>query len=543
MRESDDLTRKAESRRWRRICVAIALLVLFRGVFVLCVLPPFEGWDEYQHIAYIVYLRENRELPRFGKSLVPQSIKGLLKRYPHPSNDSAQTAPRGWGTRTYATFWTPVQEEPTEVEPVPLYEAQQPPLFYLLALPFWSTFSRISDVAAIYAVRLLNVLFLAGGVFIFLRALEKCVAGLRHKLIIGLLIGSYPLYLITGARISNCALAILLGSLTFYFTVTAIKEKPVRSITLASCFLALGILAKATMLTMIPVVIAGALICAYRHRLSARDSLRVLITCGLVLLLFLGPFYYYNYKATGGFYIMSQHKDLALRGRGTWWVWSHALDIDWTTRLREWLLERDLWLSGWSFISLPNWILLPYHYFMHVFWLLVVGAGLKRGWGKRVPARKLTYLFADAAHLLVFACVVIFMVAGLAYFVTLSLADFGIPMIIPSYFMIALPAWTVFLYQAALFLGARFAFWFAHILLGFYIVSELVGTLYLMPTTFTATTGSMESWARLVQVHPVFPSPWFIVPTLAIIAGLLIYLLKILWSESTIAAHAEVSAG
>ena len=109
--------------------------------------------------------------------------------------------------------------------------------------------------------------------------------------------------------------------------------------------------------------------------------------------------------------------------------------------------------------------------------------------------------------------------------------------------MIALPAWTVFLYQAALFLGARFAFWFAHILLGFYIVSELLGTLYLMPTAFTATSWSGQSWARLTQLHPVFPSPWFIVPTLAIIAGLLIYLLKILWSESTIAAHAEVSAG
>jgi hypothetical protein len=63
-----------------------------------------------------------------------------------------------------------------------------------------------------------------------------------------------------------------------------------------------------------------------------------------------------------------------------------------------------------------------------------------------------------------------------------------------------------------------------------------------MPTAFTATSWSAQSWTRLTQLHPVFPSPWFMVPTLVIIACLLIYLLKILWrSELRISVQAEVS--
>jgi hypothetical protein len=70
----------------------------------------------------------------------------------------------------------------------------------------------------------------------------------------------------------------------------------------------------------------------------------------------------------------------------------------------------------------------------------------------------------------------------------------------------------MFVYQSALFLGRRLAFWFVHIMLGFYLVSELLGTLYLMPTAFTATDWSWQTWIRLTQLHPVFPSPLFTVP-------------------------------
>ena len=526
---------------WKRISIAIALLVLVRGVFLLCVLPPFEGWDEYQHIAYIVYLRENRELPAYGKSTVPPSMAGMLRRYPHASLDNQQTW--RWGTKTYDTFWDQTQNETVNSQPqTPLYEAQQGPLYYVVALPFWIIFSRLGELAPIYALRLINVLFLAAAVFIFLQTLAKSIPNLRHRLIIALLVATYPLYLITAARVSNCSLSILFGALTLYYLISAIRKRPLRYFTLATCCLGLGILAKATMLTMIPVVFVGVLFCAYRHKFSLRTSLKTLAACAGILLLFLVPLLYRNYVTSGGFYLMAQHRDL--QGKSTFWILSYFFKVGWSTQLREWVFTRDLWSSGWSNVPTHNLVDVPYKAVMYLFWLLVLGTGLMRGWAKRPPSRRLEYLFSDDGDLLVFACTVIFMVVGLAYFATLSLADYGAPIIIPSYFMIALPAWTALVYQAALWLGARVAFWFGHILLAFYVSAELIGTLYVMPRIYTATGWSLLSWNRLLQIHPFFPSPWFIVPTLLIIAGLLIYLLRTLWRiDSSASAQAEANAG
>jgi hypothetical protein len=509
------------------------------------VLPPFEGWDEYQHIAYIVYIKEQRELPRYGHSTVPQSMNEMLQRYPHAPYDSGQTAPGNWGTKTYDEFWASEHNDiviAKDLHPVPLYEGQQMPLYYLLALPFWILFSGISSLAGIYALRLINVLFLAAAVFIFLRTLQTCIANVTHRLVIGLWLGVAPMYLTTAARISNDALAILFGSLTLYFTIAALRKNPFRSLALASSFLALGILSKATMCMMIPVVFTGIVICAYQRRLNS--PVKTLAACALIVVVLLGPFYYYHYRAAGGFYRMTDFiTSSRAQGKSNLWIWSQALNVGWTTRLREWLFCRELWCSGWTFIFLPTWMRVIYRFSMYAFWCLAVGVGLKRGWGKRLPTDHLEYLFSENKDLIVFACVVLSVVAGQAGFAALSLANWGIVAVIPSYFMIAFPAWTVFIYQTALFLGRRFAFWFAHIMLGFYLVSELLGTLYLMPKAFTATSWS-QSWSRLTQLHPVFPSAWFIVPALVVIAGLLIYLLRILWrSELTISAQAEASAG
>ena len=527
-----------ESLQWKKICLALTMLIIARGVFVLCVLPPFEGWDEYQHIAYIVYIKEQREIPRFGYSTVPSSMNEMLQRYPHAQYDIDQT-----GAETYNEFWAiPHNDTVRDFHPVTLYEGQQMPLYYLLALPFWTLFSSISTLAGIYALRLINVLLLAAAFFIFLQTLQACILSVKHRLVIGLLVAVAPMYLVNGARISNDALAILFGSLTLYFTIVAIRKTPSRSLSFASGFLALGILAKATMCMMVPVVFTGVLVCAYPRKLNF--LVKTLATCALIGVALLGPFYYYHYKVAGGLYQMTEVMTSHVEGRNILWLWAHALDVGWTTRFREWLFCRELWCSGWSFIFLPTWMRVLYRFSMYAFWCFVVGVGLKRGWGTRLPTDRLEYLFSENKDLIVFASVVLSVTAGLAWFASLSLANWGFVAVIPSYFMIAFPAWTVFVYQAALFLGRRSAVWSVHILLGFYLVSELLGTLYLMPKAFTATSWSRQTWTRLIQLHPFFPSPWFIVPTLILIAGLLIYLLRILWrSELTNSVQAEVSAG
>ena len=518
----------AEVAKWRRISLAIALIVVVRGVFVLCVLPPFEGWDEFSHLAYVVHLRETAELPQLETSNTPVSMAPMLKQYPHPWGSWVQTGLNGWGTREYKTFWeTQTQSGPTERRPVPIYEAAQPPFYYLVALPGWIVFSGLSDLSGIYALRVLNVLFLGAAVFIFLQALRWCIPGVRHRIAIGLLIGFCPLFVITAARVSNDALAVLFSGLTFYFLIRALMADPrsTRWFALASLFLGLGILTKANVLAMIPAVAASICLLTYRKELQPAAALKLAATCALIVIAVLAPLYiYYGVKLHEVYHptkILSSHS----QDRSTLWIWGHFFHVGWSTHLREWLFTRELWNSGWSALTAPTWLTFPYRIFLYTFWFVVMASGLWRGWRRQPPKDHPEYLFADSKFLILSGASVLSMLAALAYFATMVLANWGFVFVTPSYFMIVFPAWTCLVYQAALLVRRSFAFWSAAILIALYFAGEMVGTLWVMPSVFSATTSLPVMWTRTISFHPAFPSPWFIVPCLAVIVGLTIYVL------------------
>jgi len=518
----------AEIAKWKRISLAIALIVVVRGLFVLCVLPPFEGWDEFSHIAYVVYLKETAELPQPESSNTPASMASMMKQYPHPWGDWAQTGTNGWGTKEYKTFWEPqTQSAPPELKRVPLYEAAQPPFYYLVALPCWNIFSRISDLSGIYALRILNILFLGTAVFVFLQALRWCIPSIRHRMVVGLLIGFCPLFVITAARISNDALAILFSSLTFYFLIRAlaVDARRARWFALASVCLGLGILTKANVMAMIPPVAASICWLTYRKELQPAGALKLAATCALVVIAVLAPLYIYYavklhevYRPTR---ILSSHS----QDKSTLWMWGHFFHVGWSTYLREWLFTRELWNSGWSALTAPAWLTFPYRIFLYAFWLVVVASGLWRGWRRSPPKDHPEYLFGDTKFLILFGASVLSMLAALAYFATMVLANWGFVFVTPSYFMIVFPAWTCLVYQAALLVRRSFALWSAGILIALYVAAEMVGTLWIMPSVFSATTSLPIMWSRTISFHPIFPNPWFIAPCLAVIVGLTIYVL------------------
>ncbi|MBN2489337.1 MAG: hypothetical protein JXQ29_00610 [Planctomycetes bacterium] len=96
--------------RWQRFRLVLVGLFLFRGLALLCVFPPFEGWDEYQHVAYIVHLLEQGEPPRPGKAYVSPSLLRNMVVLPHNHGTSSQVSGerlplRDHGLREYAEFW------------------------------------------------------------------------------------------------------------------------------------------------------------------------------------------------------------------------------------------------------------------------------------------------------------------------------------------------------------------------------------------------------------------------------------------------------
>ena len=77
---------------------------LARAPLYLSVFPPFEGWDEYQHLAYIAYLDQTGRIPVFGPDTrVPFTLRPLVISLPHSRWGGDQV--KEWGALSYPDYW------------------------------------------------------------------------------------------------------------------------------------------------------------------------------------------------------------------------------------------------------------------------------------------------------------------------------------------------------------------------------------------------------------------------------------------------------
>src|SRR5262249_1938952 len=122
----------------------IALLVgsLLLGFAHIALLPPWEGFDENAHYAYVEQMAATGSWPRFDGPISADG-QGLCKVAPGPwptapawSSAALCAAPRAvveggrgavWSPRDPARAWRPGK--------VANWEAQHPPLYYGLLLP------------------------------------------------------------------------------------------------------------------------------------------------------------------------------------------------------------------------------------------------------------------------------------------------------------------------------------------------------------------------------------------------------------------------
>lgn len=128
----------------RAFAVLLLLLFVLRGIQMQCLYPPLEGYDEYQHIAYLVFLNENHHPPVYGQDVVPPSLYADLVANPHCDYDYQQT--KRIGTRSYTDFYNQPAAQPGNAA-IKLYQAQHPPLYYELVAPVFGCGGRHSVFA------------------------------------------------------------------------------------------------------------------------------------------------------------------------------------------------------------------------------------------------------------------------------------------------------------------------------------------------------------------------------------------------------------
>src|SRR5215469_12689579 len=140
----------------RLLATILWLCFTAKVVFYASFVPLWEGYDEFSHFAFVEHLAANHSLPDLRNSATPKDVAESLRSAPVPWTI------RGWKSdwTTHDEYWrlTPevrqqreknVVETPLSVTSDPtlnLYEAQQPPLAYIVfSLPY-ATFRNSSLV-------------------------------------------------------------------------------------------------------------------------------------------------------------------------------------------------------------------------------------------------------------------------------------------------------------------------------------------------------------------------------------------------------------
>jgi 4-amino-4-deoxy-L-arabinose transferase-like glycosyltransferase len=215
------------------IIVTLLAVTLVKQLVLVVSYPPFEGHDEVAHYGYVATLDRERRLPTLADNLPPE-------------------------TGPYSRF---------TLDWPALYTANHPPLYYLLAWPFYRLAGP--DVEArLYAMRLLSVpLFLLVIWLTWRLALLLFPSDPFLALTAPALVAFQPQLSFEGAIVNNDMLSIVFGAALIYLLAEALRRGlTTERALLIGAVTGVGLLAKATVTVFIPLAVAVAIWSAYRSR-------------------------------------------------------------------------------------------------------------------------------------------------------------------------------------------------------------------------------------------------------------------------------------
>lgn len=355
MTDASPLRREFDSRFWFRLRGWLLGLVVCRGLVLMCVLPPFEGWDEFQHVAYVQHIGETNQRPIPGETRIPPSLEAALVAFPQPRCPSHPLFHAG--TNAYHDFWQSPQASsaeplgPQAIHGVPLYEAQHGSLYYRLVAPLYKAAGGVSQLRTSVAVlRLVNLLLTVGAVAIALAIVGRVVDDPRQAGWIGLLIAMHPLFLINGVRVANDALGVFLATAAIGVCFAFGSCRPMLKGLAIGVLTGLAILAKATNFGLLPFVLIVWMTTSVRERLPIRRATLAgaLIVAGLVVVL-QGEIRT-NLARTGHLSAMQEVVRNRETGRTTQDVLRQAWKTDWGSWLTAFWLRDNYCVGGWSFL-------------------------------------------------------------------------------------------------------------------------------------------------------------------------------------------------
>jgi len=382
------------------------LALLLIGLGYIAIMPPFEGFDEPAHYASLRQIADTGSIPIFGKSYLPQDVAD----YGGPVAYSTLQPPFDSGL-TYAKFFENpalvarfVQEygrpqpHPSFVpSDRPNWEAQHPPLYYLILAPLLHFVETAPLLNQILILRLASYLLALAGVFFGLEAISaaatmKGPAPAPYGFLLYPIM--LPMFFPEFARMGNDSLCLLFAGLAAYFLSREFENERGIGWPLAlGLSLGFGLLTKAFF---IPITFAIGVFLLVRCWRIADGNTRLRLRNGVVTaaiaVLVGGGWYLRSYLNYGDFSGSGDAIRIAAEG-GLWANLKQHHSLYVLARSVEVMIVTCIWAGTWSLVRMSALLYAP----LIALLLMTIGAfGMRL---KSTPVVRVEWL-----AVLLFAC-------------------------------------------------------------------------------------------------------------------------------------------
>lgn len=354
------------TRRHIALAGIVWFCFLMKLVFYAGFVPLWEGYDEFAHFAYVQHLAEAHTLPDLRNAATSEEVAESLRLAPVPWTIRQWTP----GGITHDDFWRlpaglreqrardlkkiPVELARNFAPDLRLYEAQQPPLAYLLyAIPYMA-FHGASLLTRAWVIRLTGCAMASFVIPLGFLVALRIFGNAAQAVGVVAVVASMPELMMTADHGGNEPLAIVLGTacVCVFCRLTDNSHRPILRALFLGCLLGCGLLTKAYFLTMIPAVAGVFAVLLWRNPASRRQLARQLIVTAAAALAIAGWWYARALFVTGTL----TGSQIAIAAQRSAVPLPRAVaGIGWV-RVADFALSSHIWLGGWSFLVLRTWM-------------------------------------------------------------------------------------------------------------------------------------------------------------------------------------------
>jgi hypothetical protein len=493
---------------WRWPAFATLLLAAFvlRGIMLACVLPPFEMWDEYQHLAYIAVLHDTGHIPILDQTRIPRDFMQAVIQWPLPAT-AIEEFPNA-SPVDYQKYWQSPDQHRALGEPqAAIYEAQHPPIYYWLMGSIYAAAGGWHDMPKTVAIlRLINVAIAAAGLAVFLIWLGRVCKKPAHAMIIAFWVTLHPLFLLNATRVANDALAVTLGIIVVVWSMSLKPRHLLWHTAGIAAILGIGVLTKATDICLIPFSVCCLVLLAVRRQIRWTQFFAAAAIGTAILLAETAPYFHFTLSHYGLLIPMQEAVINHQKGRTIQdylhFIHEHPLPY-WQDISNRIFVNWGMWVGGWSFKQTPN------AYITLFTWSMIISAiGWPLAWLLRRERwnRRDDFPNADIKPLSALLCLLF--LAGMTYHALQSSLTWGYPTTLPWYAAIAFPFfWLLMAGSAIAWRHSRLGYAVALGMPLLFIVDELNSTWVTMVKTYSQRPLSITALRRLATLHPSILGP------------------------------------